>query len=129
MKPEIKRFERAYRPIHEAIATLDVTQGAREAVAEAVADAIEAARLADRGGPHRDYIDHLFRHWAKSPLVPCAGPGDEAYSQPCPDGRMMRAYREMVGPDEGLPVLRCVNCGTAVFVPGYREKTGRGAAA
>jgi hypothetical protein len=127
MNPAAKRFQRAYLPVADAIAMLDVTQREREVVADAVADGFVAAR--EGGRNHRDYDDHLFRHYAKDPLGPCAGPGDEAYSQPCPEGRTMRTHKAILGPDDRRPAMRCASCGAAVFVPGYRERTGRGVAA
>lgn len=127
VNPAAKRFQKAYLPVADAIARLDVTQAEREVIADAVADGFMEAR--EGGRLHPDYNDESFRHYAKDPLGPCAGPGDMAYSQPCPDGRMMRTYRAIVPPDGRRPVMRCVSCGAAVFIPGYRENTGRGVAA
>jgi hypothetical protein len=113
MNPAQKRFEARYTPIADAIASLDLDQEDREAVAKAVADALSASG---------QKINPAFRHdlfvlLASDPLVPCAGFG----GQPCPHGRVIRVAMHLSSAPDGRSVqwrqrapygqVRCVSCG------------------
>jgi hypothetical protein len=107
VNPATKRFDKRYSPIYDTIAQLDIAQSERETIAEALGDALV-------GQP--DFRRDIFVLMAKDPLGPCAGPGDEPYSQPCLHGRMMRTYHSQVHPDCRRPLRWCISCGAHRFV-------------
>jgi hypothetical protein len=121
--PAIKRFNRRYLPIADAIASVNIDQEAREAVAEEVAHAITAAGARD----FPDFRHDTFVLLASDPLVPCAGTRDG----PCPHGRVMRIGMHLSSAPDGRSLaweqraphgrIRCVSCGAAEFIPGFSE--------
>jgi hypothetical protein len=108
--PAIKRFDKRYLPIADAIASVDLDQEDRELVALAVTEAL-------KGQP--DFRADLFGLLASDPLVPCAGP--EGSEDGCPHGRIIRIGMHLRdGPDgrsyawrrrAPYGVIRCVSCG------------------
>jgi hypothetical protein len=116
--PAIKRFNRKFLPIADAIACCDLAQTDRELVAEAVTDALIG---------QVDFRADLFKALASDPLVPCAG----ANGEPCPEGRVIRiAMHLSTGPNgrsaawrEHAPYgkIRCVSCGARQFIPEYER--------
>ena len=115
--PSMKRFNKRYLPIADAIASVNIDQEEREAVAQEVAHAIEKAGSRD----FPDFRPDLFVLLASDPLVPCAGPPGSV----CPHGRMMRMrFHNSASPD-GRSLLwqrrapygkiRCVSCGGPQF--------------
>lgn len=116
--PAVKRFDKKFTPVADAIARLDIDQEVREQVARAVTEGFEQAG-------DRDFKADLFELLASDPLVPCAG----ALGAPCPHGRELRiAMHYSEGPDGRSAAwarrpgeTRCVSCGAAEFVPGYAE--------
>lgn len=125
--PAMKRFNQQYVPIADAIARLEIDQEVREAVAEAVADGIEAATVGtSRRAANPDFIRDTFVLLASDPLVPCAGYQDK----PCPHGRELRVAMHLSSAPDGRSKawqrehpsgIRCVSCGAATFVEGYAE--------
>ena len=123
MNPALKRFNKRYLPIADAIAYLDLDQQDREAVAKAISESIQEADEAE----HRDFKPDLFVLLASDPLVDCAG----HHGEPCPHGRVIRiAMHNRDDPDgrsaawrQHAPYgsIRCVSCGAAEFIPGYSE--------
>jgi hypothetical protein len=105
--PAVKRFQKHYGKVADAIALLDLDQVEREHVAEAVAAALD-------GAP--DFKRDLFVLLASDPLVRCAGPGDD---EPCPHGRVIRIAMHLKDAPDGRsaawaprpPTVRCVTCG------------------
>ncbi len=137
MQPEMKRFARRFEPIADVISRAEIGQVEREALADAMADALEGvARDARVDGFNRD----LFWLLAADPSVPCAGPRLDG-SEPCPDGRVIRLHYHWKDNPDGTgrsavwtahrPTgVRCVTCGARVFSPGYEEAyQARGGAA
>lgn len=118
MEPALKRFNRSYKPIADAIASVDLGQVDREAIARSVGDALE-------GQP--DFRHDLFVLLASDPLVPCAG----HHGNPCPHGRVIRqAMHNSSAPDgrsaiwaERAPYgrIRCVSCGAADLITAISE--------
>lgn len=120
MNPAVKRFARKYGPIADAISRLDIAQVDREAVADAITDAIA-------GNRHQaDFHATTFRLIARDPLVPCCGYTlhETGEHVDCPEGVELRiAMHDKSQPDgrnvawrERLPVgVRCVSCGAMEF--------------
>lgn len=119
MNPATKRFKRQYGAAADAISRLNVDQVTRELVAETLTEAFT-------GQP--DFKPELFLHIARDPLCTCAGPDDD-FATPCPHGREIRVAMHLRDAPDGRseawqsekPVVRCVSCGAARFIPGYRE--------
>lgn len=117
MNPALKRFHHFYGVIADAIARLDLDQEDREAVALAIASALQG---------RKDFRPDLFTLLASDPLVPCAGTGEG----PCPNGveiRLMWHNRddpqgrsEMWEQRAPYGRIRCVSCGAKKFL-----RTGR----
>jgi hypothetical protein len=115
MNPAMKRYMKRYAKVADAISALDLAQVDREAVADAVAAALE-------GQP--DFRPDLFRLTASDPLVPCAG----AHGEPCPHGRVIRIAMHLSDAPDGRSKaweprapygkIRCVSCGSAQFLAG-----------
>jgi hypothetical protein len=111
--PALKRFRTTFQPIADAIASVDVDQEDREAVAEAVAEALD-------GRP--DFRRDLFKLLASDPLVPCAGYDGE----PCPHGRVIRQAMHLSSAPDGRSAIwkqrapygeiRCISCGSKQFL-------------
>ena len=91
--------------VADAIAKQDIDQEDRERIADAVADALGATRLATHF--HRDVFD---------PLSPCIGSRD---GTPCPEERLIRIGMHLSSAPDGRsemwrkrrPQVRCVGCG------------------
>lgn len=104
--PAIKRFNRDYLPLANAIARLDITQTDREKVADAITAALTG---------RRDFRPGTFRLLASDPLSACPGTDDG----PCPKGIEIRTgMHNSKAPDgrsimwqEDKPIVRCVECG------------------
>lgn len=109
--PAIKRFNRDFVPLADAISRLDIGQSNRDLVAATAADALSHLR---------DFKPNLFRLLASDPLVTCAGTDDG----PCPDQTEMRVAMHLgSAPDgraqswqEDLPVVRCTACGLSTLI-------------
>jgi hypothetical protein len=117
----MKRFNRQYLPIADAIARLEIEQTEREMIAEAIGNAISDA------GPrvYPDFRYDLFVLLASDPLVECAG----HHGEPYPHGRVIRIAMHNSNAPEGRSEawrhhaphgsIRCVSCGAAEFIPSY----------
>jgi hypothetical protein len=109
MNPAVKRFQKRYQPVADAIARLDIDQEDREQVADAITAALDAQQ-------DPDFKADLFRLLASDPLVACAGPGDD---RPCPHERWIRIGMHLRTAPDGRsaawqrrpPGMRCVTCG------------------
>lgn len=111
--PAMKRFNRKFQPIADAIAMCDLDQEDRELVADAVTEALTG---------QTDFRPDLFRLLASDPLVPCAGSGGE----PCPHGRVIRIAMHLSIAPQGRSQawrqrapyghIRCISCGAAEFI-------------
>lgn len=111
----VKRFNKRYLPIANAVAGLDIDQEVREAIAEEIAEAIVAAGSRDMP----DFRHDLFILLASDPLVPCAGPRGGEGS--CPHGRVIRIGMHLSSAVDGRSKawrrrapygkIRCVSCG------------------
>lgn len=123
MNPRQKRFNRKYLPIADAIARLDIGQEDREAVATAVADALDGAAKAARSSNEREesagWGRDLFWLLAVDPLVPCAGPHGEG----CPHGREIKIPMHNSAMPDGRsfawrhmrPPVQCISCGAEAW--------------
>ena len=111
MNPALKRFNRDFVPLADAIARLDIGQSTRELVANAATDAL--AHLPN-------FKPAQFRLLASDPLVLCIGTDDG----PCPNQLEIRIGMHLsTAPDghavtwqEDLPVVRCAYCDLAMRV-------------
>lgn len=119
MSPAAKRFAKAFGPIADAIAVVDIDQEDREAIARSVARALE-------GRP--DFKLELFILLASDPLVDCAGP---APRRGCPHGRQIRVPMHDSSAENGrsqawqrrLPEVRCVSCGAERYLGTQSERS------
>ena len=110
MNPAVKRFNKQFGGIADAIASVDIDQEDRERVAEAVADALDG---------RRDFKRDLFVLLASDPLSDCPGSGGE----PCPHGARIRTPMHLRDAPDGRskgwerrkPKRWCVSCGAREF--------------
>lgn len=117
--PAEKRFDKTYGPIADAIARLDIDQEVREQVADAITEALSAAKAATPK-LHGDFNPEVFRLIASDPLCACVGTDDG----PCPHGREIRVAMHLSSAPDGRsffwrrrkPEMRCVSCGAKQFV-------------
>lgn len=112
--PAMKRFDKRYLPIANAIASVDIDQVDRETIAHEVAMALSS--------DNRTYPDFKFDTFvllASDPLVPCAGP--EGTDEGCPHDRHIRIGMHLSDAPDGRSYawrrrapygqIRCVSCG------------------
>lgn len=104
MNPALKRFNRDYVPMADAVARLHVEQTVREQVATALTEALD-------GRP--DFRPDLFWLLAADPLVPCMGPAD---GEACPQAHQIRIPMHLDGGRAASwqphpPEVRCAPCG------------------
>lgn len=126
-------FKKNYQPIADAIARLDIAQVDREAVAEAVADGLEAAPgYSGKGNPKTHWARDLFVLLASDPLVSCCGYDrhDTGEHVDCPESVEIRIGMHLSSAPDGRSAAweprrpeahRCVSCGAMQFIPGYQE--------
>jgi hypothetical protein len=105
--PALKRFNKTYLPIADAVARVDIDQEDRERVAREITRALQ-------GSP--DFKEDLFLLLASDPLVDCVGarPGEG-----CAHNRHIRVAMHDSHAEDGraaswqrrLPEVRCVSCG------------------
>lgn len=136
---DYKRFERNYRPIADAISRADISQIEREALAEAMADALDG--IANDKSHGRAAAARIETGWnratfasiARDPMVDCAGYTLRATGEhvPCPEGRSMRLGWHDSSQPNGRNIMwqdrlptghRCISCGAREFIPGHQQE-------
>lgn len=139
--PEMKRFNKHFAPIADAIASVDIDQVEREMIAKAVADGIaKAAKVVGGSATTQDtkvwgkgWRRDLFVLLASDPLVPCAGWDDPETDEhhECPTSTVIRIGMHNSSDPEGRSQswkprapygrIRCVTCGSMHFNDTYRR--------
>lgn len=128
-----KHLVAAAKEVADAIASIDIDQEAREALAVDTFDRLGRTTLF---ASIRDTLQNPYARVAADPLVPCAGYDGEATHVPCPDGHVIRIGMHLSTDEEPFPKgrskaweqrapygkIRCVSCGARQFTPGYRTK-------
>jgi hypothetical protein len=103
VKPHIKRFEKAYKPIADVIASADIDQEDREKIADALTRALTGKV---------DFLPDLFWYLCADPLCTCGGPDGKG----CPDERRIRVMMHYKGGraitwQHRKPRVNCTTCG------------------